>query len=322
MTGDEVRNQRLVEPVLLIDALVAVFEFMKVLEGRFAHDAQRIVGGVFRRNFQAPAHMAGDQLLHILLETTIVVFVVAIGQQIVADPTAHKSLFDLRMGIYLAIDFRQGLVTSIQVTADNRVDTGRCHTAVANFLHFALHAIHIGRRPPQIRNIPLKVRHFYHLLYFLHDRLLRAAGDKLALVRRDRTKATAPEAAAVHIDRKANHLKSRRIAPFLVLGMRQPGVGQVKRSIDLFLRHGRIRRVDDNLVLPYCLRQAAGTNLIGLLLDMLEIGSVGNLIAHTLLMRVERHRFPALMHRRRLIAGDEDGRLRDGRQGRKRDTFF
>ena len=110
-----------------------------------------------------------------------------------------------------------------------------CGATVANLLHFAFHAVHIGRGAAEVADIALEIVHLGHLVDLLEDGLLRTGGDELALMRRDGTKATAPKTAPVHIDRKLDHLISRDITSFFVFGMRQTGIGQVKGTVDLLL---------------------------------------------------------------------------------------
>ena len=60
----------------------------------------------------------------------------------------------------------------IEIVAYGRMDARRADTAITNRLHFALHLVHVARRPAQIAYEALEVRHLSDLFDFVHDRLL------------------------------------------------------------------------------------------------------------------------------------------------------
>ena len=109
--------------------------------------------------------------------------------------------------------------------------------------------------------IALEPWHLHDLLYLTQNALLATTGDKLALMGRDGTEGATTETTTVDVDRKLNHLVGRNNL-ILILGMRHSGVGQVKRSVEFFGRHRRIRWIDHRTVLAYRLYKPLGVHLI------------------------------------------------------------
>jgi len=199
--------------------------------------------------------------------------------------------------------------------ADNGVDAGRRHTAVADLLNLALHLVHVGTGAANVADVALKTRHGDDLLDFFEDGRLGAARDKFPLVGRDRTKTAATETPTVGIDGELDHLKGRDVAALFVAGMRQARVRQVEGVIQFSVRHRRVGRVDDEAAVADVLQDAARADLVGLLLHDLEVGGVGALVFQAGLMAGDRHVLPALDRRQLGLLRVEEGRLGDVAQG-------
>ena len=161
--------------------------------------------------------MARYELLHVFVVVTVgVVFVEIIDQQIVAYPRSDKCFLDGRVGVYLAVQLRHGLVRGVKVRADNRVNAAWTLATGADRLIFALHLVHVRRRPAQIRNIPFKFGVLCNFIDLFQHRLLAPRRHKLALVRRNRAETASTKTAPVHVDRELNHLVGGYRSPFFV----------------------------------------------------------------------------------------------------------
>jgi len=84
-----------------------------VLEARLAHDLQRLFGRVLRRNLEAAADVAAQDLLHVFVQALVALLVVALDEEVVADARAHKCPLDLGIAIDLAQQVRHGLVAGV-----------------------------------------------------------------------------------------------------------------------------------------------------------------------------------------------------------------
>ena len=105
MAGNEVGDNLLSQPFLTADAVELSFEVIELLEGRFAHEVQHVVAGVFRSHLQTSADMAGDEFTSIFLSGTVGMFVLAvIEQQVVAHAAADETFFHFGQGIDSPVD--------------------------------------------------------------------------------------------------------------------------------------------------------------------------------------------------------------------------
>ena len=116
----------------------------------------------------------------------------------------------------------------------------------------------------------MEIGHVGNGFYFVQDALLGAADHELALMCRDGAESTAAETAAVHVDRKTDHLIGGDAFPF-VFRVWQACVGQVERTIDFLGRHRRVGRVDNHPVSTCLLDQSLSFETIALLLDVVEV---------------------------------------------------
>ena len=206
--------------------------------------------------------MAGDELSGILSGGFVGLLVLAlIEQKIVAHTTADETLFHTRQRIDSMVDVEQTGEIRVEVGTDLWIDARRSLAVLARFLVASAHAIHVGRRTAEIRDIAFKTVHGNDLTGFAEDALLGTAGDELALMGRDGAEGAAAETAAMEIDRELDHLVGRYCLA-LVFGMRQTRVGQVISLVHLFRCQRRIGRIDDSELAVDSLQQSLGVHLV------------------------------------------------------------
>jgi hypothetical protein len=135
-----------------------------------------------------------------------------------------------------------------------------------------------------LRYIPLNSGCLVSCIHFFQNGFLRSRSDKFALMRRDRTETATTEASSVHIDGKFDHLIRRNSASFIVFGMRQSGIWQVKRIIHFLFCHRFKRRIDDQRFAHYVLCDSIGLPFIGFHFYNFEVGSILDFILKTYLV--------------------------------------
>ena len=143
------------------------------------------------------------------------------------------------------VDIQQGTVVRIEVRTYLRMDTAGTLAFLTSLDVTSFHAVHIGRRSSEVREVPFEVGHLHYLFDFLENTLLRTTGNELALVGGDSTEGTAAKTTSVDIHAVLDHLIGRNTFPF-VFWMRLTGIGQVEGGIQFLGCHGRIRWVDDD----------------------------------------------------------------------------
>ena len=94
------------------------------------------------------------------------------------------------------------------------------------------------------------------------------------------------EAAAVQVDGELYHVIRRYAFP-LILGMRQSGVRQVERVVQLRFGQGRVGGIDYYRLPAYLLQDARSGVFVALLLDVAEVGGFFLLIFQALFVREE-----------------------------------
>ena len=165
---------------------------------------------------------------------------------VVADAAADKGLLDSLDGSDFLVEGQQRTVVVVQVRAHPRVEARRAAALAAQFAVAAAHAVHVGRRGSDVREVALESRHGGHPLHLAENRAFAARVDEFALMGRDRAEGAASEAAAVDVYRELDHLPGRDIPLAAVAGMRRPFVGQVERVVELFGREGRVGGCHDH----------------------------------------------------------------------------
>jgi hypothetical protein len=78
VAGNEIRDQRLLQAMLFIDPVIAIFKFVEMFEGGFPHDPERGVGGMLGGYLEAATNVPGNDLFHIFLQASIIVFIVTV----------------------------------------------------------------------------------------------------------------------------------------------------------------------------------------------------------------------------------------------------
>lgn len=213
-------------------------------------------------------------------------------------------------------------MVGVEVVADDREDTRRADAAVADLLDFSFHLVHIGGRTAEIADVSAKVLHLGDGIDFFKDRFFRAAGDKLALVGRYGAKATATEASTVHIDGKLDHLVGRDRPAFGVFGVRESGIRQIERGIDLFFGHGLKGWVDHHRRLTAILCQTSSKLFIGFLLDVFKVTGVHFFVVEAIFVACEGEALPLFVFGEGFLARLSESGLGDGFEAFKGDAFL
>ena len=174
----------------------------------------------------------------------------------------------------------------MEIGAYGGVDTRRTFATFAQRTILSAHLIHIGRRAAQVGKIAFEVGHLDDLLHFAQNAFLRSAHDELSLMGRDGAEGAAAKTSTMEIDRELNHLV-RGNALILILGMGQSGIRKVKRAVNLLGRHGRVRRIDYNIAVAQLLQDALRMELVTLLLNVAEIGSIVRTVLQAVFVRIQ-----------------------------------
>lgn len=103
-----------------------------------------------------------------------------------------------------------------------------------------MHAIHIGRRSSQVTQIPFEVWQLYHLFYLFEYALFGTAGYKLALMGRNCTERTPPEASAMDVDRMLDHLVGRCACSYISGEARVCKADRTMHLVQLSSSEGRV----------------------------------------------------------------------------------
>ena len=173
MGGDEVRNELLTQSLFFVYLVKDTLKLFKKLEGRFSHQLQNGIGGVLRCYLQSAADVIADKLTGIF-PCRLVGFLIltVMKQQVVSHARAYEALLNLWQGINRAVDVEQGRMVGVKVGADLRIDARRTLALGTSLQVTSVHSIHIGRRPPKIREIALEIWEFNDFLHLPHDTLL------------------------------------------------------------------------------------------------------------------------------------------------------
>ena len=230
----KVRNNLLAEVFLLVYLVEDALEFLKQCERWLAHEFKHSIRSVLRSYLQASADMLAYKFASVLSSGSIRLLILALVQeQIVAHTTTNEALLNARQRVYRMIYFEQWRMIGYKIWTYLRIYARRTLAHGAGLRILAVHTIHVGRRPAEVGQIPLKVGHFHYLLHFAKHTLLRTTGNKFALMSTDGAKRTSAEAATVQIHRELYHVVGRNTLS-LILWMRQTRVWQIKRTVKLF----------------------------------------------------------------------------------------
>ena len=297
-------------------------ELVEEVEGRFAHDAQDVVAGVFGGDFEA----SGDVVSGEGFDVFLVAFLDLRGgaffveEEIVADAAGDEGVFDALGVADGFVDFEERGVVGVEIAADVWPDAGGADAFVADPLLFALHLVHVSGGAAEVADGAAEVGHLFDGFDFFEDGGFGARGDELALVGGDGAEAAAAEAAAVHVDGMADHFVGRDGPTLPVFGVREASVGQIEGGVDLAFGHDWEGRVDDEETVAGLLEDAACFDAIGFGLDVFEVLRVEFAVGEAFLVGEESAVVPVFVFRGRGAGGEEDGGLRDGGEGGEGDT--
>ncbi len=101
----------------------------------------------------------------------------------------------------------------------------------------------LAEGPPKSLRYPLKSGSCHDGFYFFQDTFLAAADDELSLMCGDGAECTTAKASPMDIDGELNHVICRYALSF-VFGVRKACIGQVERTVNFFLTHRGVWRID------------------------------------------------------------------------------
>ena len=166
MTANKIRYELLTQILLAVNTVEDTFELLELLERRFPHQVEHLVGSVFGCHLQSSAHMLANQLASILPCCLITLLVFAVVQKkVVAHTAADETLLYPWQGIYSMVDIQQGRVVGVQIRTDLRMDAGRTLAFLTGKEVTTMHAVHVGRRTAQIAEVAFEVIHLGYLSY-------------------------------------------------------------------------------------------------------------------------------------------------------------
>ena len=271
-------------------------QLLEKCERRLAHQFQHGIFGVFGGDLQASRgvvfHDRGE--------------VRAVVEQVVTDAAADKGLLDALHGSDLFVQSQQRPVVVVQVWAHLRVQARRTAAPAAQFLVAAAHAVHVGRRCTDVREVTPEAGHRGDSPHLVEDRALAARVDEFALVSRYGAERTAAEASPVDVDRVLDHLPRRDVSFAVIARVRCPFVRQVERVVELFGRERRVGRRDDHVAVADGLDQRrCRFHQVALCLDDREILPESPIVARTLLVGVQPDRLRRVEPLHVIFAGHE-----------------
>ena len=107
MAADEIRYYLLPQVVTCVYFVEYLFELLKLLERRLAHQFQDIVRGVFRGDFQPSADVVAYEFTGVFPCRLVAFFVSAlVQQQVIAHAAADETLLDAWHGVNGSVYFQ------------------------------------------------------------------------------------------------------------------------------------------------------------------------------------------------------------------------
>ena len=276
VAGHEVGHQILLFAGLLAQLIELVLELVEGLDGRFSHVGQGVGRAVFRSHLQ----LAGDVVLHQLLEEGVV----RVGHEVIkTDAAADEHFLHTRQLPHPAQDLE-----IIAVVHDHVGAGGGGQAVLAAIAHAPQHLLPAGREPEvgggaaDIVDVALEIRLVGHPLGLGHDAVGTAAGHAAALMQLDGAEVAAAEAAAVLDDGELHLPDGRHAAHGLVDGVIPAGVGQGIDPVQLPAHQRLCRDVLDEVLLALLLDDdLAADDILIVHLDTAGFG-VGGLIGRHL----------------------------------------
>ena len=186
-------------------------------------------------NLQSARHVVQHHLLQVR-QVGRARLVEPAHKQVVADAATDKYLFYSGDDSCFTVQLQQSGVVVVQVLAYVGEDARGPFALLAHLLYAALHLVHVGRWPAQVRYVALKLGVMGDLLDLLKDRFLAARRDELALMRRYGAERASAKAAAMGVYRELDHVVRRNGSFTVVTRVGQSGVRQVEAVVDFLLR--------------------------------------------------------------------------------------
>lgn len=278
MAGNEIGDEVLFLPQLLIDALIFLTEGIVHIASRFAHNGEHFRADMLRRDLE----LATDVVLAQLLEEGVG-FVRR--DVVIAQTTAHEDLFHLRQGTNLAQE------VDVVGMIDLEVGTGLGEKALTSsagaifHLLFAAGVAEICCWTADIVDIPLEPGHFRNRFGFLNDGFMAASGNDAPLKERDRAEGTGAKAAARMRDGELHFFDGGNTASGVIIGVPRPLEGESVYIVQLLAGEGRIGNSLNNVSIAVLLADCVSTEGILLIILHKECVAIFFLASYTILIR-------------------------------------
>ena len=262
-------------------------ELAEEREGGLAHQGEDAAGCVLGRDFEAAGGVLFYEFLRVLPCGLVEGFVgVAVQEQVVAHAAPDEGLPDAGQLAHGVVDVEQRAVVTVEVGAHGRVYARWLGASAAQLGVAAAHAVHVGRRPAQIRQVSLETGQCGYLPNLVEDGFLAARHDVFALMGGYGAEGASAEASAVQVHGEAYHLVGG-YGLVLVSRVGQARVGQCEGGIELGGGHGRTGRVDHDVASAGLLDEAPGLDAVRLFFYMPEVFGVFGLVFQAGFVRVE-----------------------------------
>ena len=183
MAGDEVRYDLLLQVFFPADGVEDTLEVIELLERRFPHQHEHLVGGVLRSNLQPTAYMACDEFPGIFFSGPVGFLVIRmVEQEVVSYPAANETLLHSRQRIYSVVEVKQFPMVGVKVRTNLGMYAAGPLTFLADAEVSAVHTVHVCRRAAEVREVTFEVGHLCYLSHLFYDALFRTACDEFPLV--------------------------------------------------------------------------------------------------------------------------------------------
>ena len=260
---------------------------MELLKRGFTHNLQHMVLGMLRCDFQTTAHMMQYKLSCVLADGLVQLLVLPVVQKhVVSHAASYVAMSDLGICRHAPVYVQKGGMVAVQVGAYCREYAGRTLAFLTGTPILTMHHVHVCARTSQITQRTVKVRHGCDFVHLLHDALLAAVHDELALMSAYRAECTSAKTSSMHVYAELDHLVGGNPLS-LVFGVGQTCVWQVEAMVHLVCSKRRIGGID-NYVFPTCLLdQPPGMYAVALFLDMAEVLGMQFQVFQRVLVRIE-----------------------------------
>jgi hypothetical protein len=151
MSGDEVIGEKLVFPELPVQLIKYGFERRQVRLYRLSHETEDFLFSVLRCDLQLSGGVVAEDFLQVFHPKRLV-----FHYQVVSNSGGDKNLLYARNLSQSLQETDLPLMIRLKIFTPNREQTTLFETASILLAVQTVHAVHVGSRPPNIRDVTLK----------------------------------------------------------------------------------------------------------------------------------------------------------------------